>query len=127
MREIMKYLDEVSNIKNITDKQSIIIQYDNPNDLKYIKELVHKSRRPSSRIELTPWAYIEGFVNFDYSLRDTPQNRCVRIIYECTKDNPEISPFNDRFPGCYIFRIDIERMKSEENKLWNTHYLPKNI
>ena len=113
MNDIMKFATEVSADRPNIDRQSLVIQYDKASDLPILRSYIRSRRRNQSNTRINDWVEIDGFVNLNYDVHDKPENRCVRIIYECLEGNPKPSPFNNRFPDCYILHVDMEKMRKE--------------
>jgi hypothetical protein len=113
MNDIMEFATEISADRSNIDRQSLVLQYDKASDLSILKYYIRSRRRNQSHTTINDWIQIDGFVNLNYGFNDRPENRCVRIIYECLEGNPEPSPFNNRFPDCYIVHVDTEQMRRE--------------
>jgi hypothetical protein len=113
MNNIMKFTTEVATDRRNIDRQSLVLQYDNAHDLGMLQGYIRSHRSNQSNIKINNWVEIDGFVNLNYTLNDNSWNRCVRVIYECLEGNPAPSPFNNRFPDCYIVHVDTEQMRRE--------------
>jgi hypothetical protein len=115
MNNIMRFTTEVSADRPNIDRQSLVLQYDKASDLSILQDYVRSRRGNQSNTRINNWIEIDGFVNLDYTFRDRPENRRVRVIYECLEGNPSPSPLNNRFPDCYILHVDIEQMRKESH------------
>ena len=108
MFDIMSYTEIEPNRQDI-DRQSLVIQYDNPSDLSYIKNICHKNRRPNAVSIVNDLIEIDIFIKNDGMFKN--DHNYARIIYECLFNNSKPSPFNNRFGNCYIIHVDVEKTR----------------
>lgn len=102
---LMDIMKQVPTTHDITDKQTIIIQYDEPTDLFTIRSYIRSLKHHNAEAIINDYIRIDCFVALNGA--DSPKDEWVRIIYHCTKHYTDPIVILKRFPGCIVLHADM--------------------